>query len=76
MMPAAQMDSARAAALAHVRPLTPKEFADAIGDLRSPRWVRRQCRLGRLATVTDGRPYLIHPDELRRFRRPLEAFAR
>lgn len=62
--------TAEIAALEHIRPLTPKEFADAIGDVRSPRWVAKQCRLGRLKTTSAGRPYLIHPVELARFRVP------
>lgn len=62
------------AARQHVRPLTPKEFSAAIGGLRSEKWVRAQCRAGRLAIIEGTtRPYLIQPDELCRFRRPLEA---
>jgi len=67
---APQLTDADRAALAHVRPLSPKEFADAIGGVRTPRWVRDQCRKGELRTVNGRRPYLITPAELARFRLP------
>ena len=59
-----------------LRPLTPKEFAAAIGELRSADWVRGQCAAGEIRTVCgpNVRPYLIPAAELARFR-PSLAFA-
>lgn len=59
-----------------LRPFTPKEFAEAIGGLRSADWVRQQCGAGEIKTISGpGRPpYLIPAAELARFR-PSLAFA-
>ena len=51
-----------------LRPLTPKEFSEAIGGMRSPRWVCQACRRRMIATIGRGRPYLIPASELARFR--------
>jgi hypothetical protein len=63
-----------------IRPLTPKEFAAALGGLRSERWVTRQCRLwlkskGKrgIQTLTASR-YIIPGSELQRFRPSLTSF--
>jgi hypothetical protein len=52
------------------RPLSPKEFAAEIGDVRSPQWVREQIAAGHIRTVDPDapkRPYLIPASELDRF---------
>jgi len=56
-------------ALSH--PLTPKEFAAALGGVRSQKWVRERCRKkyrgrDRIRTVA-GPPFLIPASELRKF---------
>lgn len=59
-----------APAIGRIRPLTPKEFAEAIGGLRSADWVREQCHRGAIRTISGPArpPYLIPADELARFR--------
>jgi hypothetical protein len=65
----------RAPELAPLRPLTPKEFSEAIGGLRTPNWVREQCKTGAIPSVKGKRkpPYLIPARALQRFRPPLES---
>ncbi len=46
------------------KPLCPKEVADVLN--RSPRWVRRMCRQGRIATLPLGTPYMIPFSEIER----------
>lgn len=59
-----------------LRPLTPKEFSEAIGGLLSAYTVREKCRLGELRTVNGaGRPpYFVHPEELARYRPVIDRF--
>lgn len=57
-----------------VRPLTPKEFSEAIGGVLSPATVRDYCRRGRLPTANGRRPYLIRPDALVPYRPDLARF--
>lgn len=70
-----QAAQAPTAQIGQLRPLTPKEFSAAIGEMRSPDWVRQECHAGRIKTVCGaGRPpYLIPATELARFRPPLAA---
>lgn len=63
-----------------IRPVTPKEFSAAIGELRSPKWVREQCALfvrtkGKrgIRTVNRQAPYLIDGAEIARFRPSIES---
>lgn len=60
--------------LGNLRPLTPKEFSAAIGEVRSAEWVRSECASGAIRTVLgpSRRPYLIPASELGRFRPSLE----
>lgn len=59
-----------------LRPLTPKEFSEAVGGLLSADTIREKCKNGELRTVNGaGRPpYFIHPDELARYRPTVERF--
>ncbi len=59
-----------------LRPLTPKEFSEAIGGLLSPKTVREKCHTGELDTV-NGKghpPYFIPPHELAKYRPIIERF--
>ena len=51
------------------RPLTPKEFAESLGGVRSPDWIRAECNAGRIRTVNGKKrpPYLIPATELEKF---------
>jgi hypothetical protein len=53
-----------------LRPLTPKEFSEAIGRLLSPDTIRAKCRSGEIATVSgpERPPYFIRPTELEKWR--------
>jgi len=53
-----------------LRPLTPKEFSEAIHGLLTADTIREKCKLGEIATVGGpGRPpYYIRPDELLKWR--------
>lgn len=59
-----------------LRPLTPKEFSEAIGGLLCADTVREKCKTGDLKTINGaGRPpYYIHPDELARYRPVIQRF--
>lgn len=59
-----------------VRPLTPKEFSDAIGGVLCADTIRAKCKAGEIATVNGaGRPpYFIKPTELARWRPVLDRF--
>lgn len=59
-----------------LRPLTPKEFSDAIGGILCADTIRERCKRGDLRTINGaGRPpYFIHPDELAKMRPTLERF--
>lgn len=57
-----------------LRPLTPKEFSEAIHGLLTADTIREKCKTGEIATVGGpGRPpYYIKPEELLKWR-PLVA---
>jgi hypothetical protein len=57
----------------HIRAITPKEFAGALGGLVTADWVREQCSKGRIKLLKEGAPYHIDPAELVRYRPPLES---
>lgn len=59
-----------------LRPLTPKEFSEAVGGLLAPCTVREKCRNGELPTVNGPKrpPYYIKPDALAPYRPTLERF--
>ncbi len=59
---------------AKLRPLTPKEFSEAVGGVLSPATVRAYCRRGLLKTANGRRPYLIRPDALCPYRPDLSRF--